>query len=134
MKTSAAVQRPEPGHFERKLRARSAMLREEIRDTLLRADSEQYSALAGEVHDIAEQSVADLLVDVNLAEITRDVEELRDVEAALDRIHSGAYGACLRCNGPVERERLEAYPTAKRCMACQQEYERSRATLTPPTL
>jgi RNA polymerase-binding transcription factor DksA len=131
---TATARQSELAHFERKLRARSGKLREEIRDTLLRADSEQYASLAGEVHDPEEQSVADLLVDVNLAEITRDVEELRDVEAALDRIHSGTYGTCLRCNDPVDRRRLEAYPTAKRCLPCQQEYDRSRATLPPPTL
>jgi len=120
--------------FEARLRARSAELRSEIRDTLLRTDAEQYGRLAGEVHDVADQAVADLLVDVNLAEITRDVEELRDVEAALDRIHAGAFGNCLRCNEPIDLERLEAYPTAKRCLACQLEHERTRAAPAAATL
>jgi predicted phosphoribosyltransferase/RNA polymerase-binding transcription factor DksA len=133
------VAAPRLGHsglarFEGRLRARQAELRKEIRDTLLRTDSEQYGLLAGEVHDAAEQSVADLLVDVNLAEITRDVEDLRDVEAALERIHTGAYGACLRCNGPIDLERLEAYPTAKRCLPCQLEHEHARAETAPATL
>jgi len=131
---TAPGRRSELAHFERGLRARSAVLRGEIRDTLLRADSEQYARLAGEVHDLEDQSVADLLVDINLAEITRDVGELRDVEAALDRIHSGTYGTCLRCNDAIDRRRLEVHLTAKRCLRCQVEHDRSRAVSVPPSM
>jgi RNA polymerase-binding transcription factor DksA len=132
--TTTPALRSELAHFERKLRARSAELRGEIRDTLLRTDSEQYARLAGEVHDVEDESLADLLVDVNLAEITRDVGELRDVEAAFDRIHSGTYGTCLRCDGVIDRRRLEVHPTAKRCLPCQVEHDRLRAVTVPPSL
>ena len=131
---AAPTRRSELAHFEHKLRARSSELRGEIRDTLLRADSEQYARLAGEVHDVEDQSLADLLVDINLAEITRDVGELRDVEAALERIHSGTYGTCMRCNGVIDRKRLEIHPTAKRCLPCQVEHDRLRAVSVPPSL
>jgi len=131
---NAPVLRPEFPFFERQLRARWRALRGEIGDTLLRMDSEQYARIAGEVHDAEEDSLADLLVDVNLAEITRDVQEIRDIEAALDRIHTGAYGVCVRCQEPIDRERLEAYATAKRCLPCQQAHDRARAIASPPSL
>lgn len=121
-------------YFSDRLRARARQLRSEIRDTLLRTDAEQYGRIAGEVSDAHEDAVADLLVDVNLAEITRDVEELRDVEAALQRIATGTFGICINCNEPIARERLEAYPTAKRCLKCQRAYERSKGIPPPPTL
>ena len=120
--------------FGDRLRARSQDLRSEIHDTLLRTDDEQYARIAGEVRDTAEDAVADLLVDVNMAEITRDVEELRDIEAALGRIASGTYGVCLNCSEPIARERLEAYPTAKRCLPCQRRHDQSRGTAPPPSL
>jgi hypothetical protein len=60
-------------YFKDKLRARSRELRSEIHDTLLRADAETFARIAGEVRDAEEDAVADLLVDVNMAEITRDV-------------------------------------------------------------
>lgn len=123
-----------PAHFERKLRERANQLRGEIRDTLLRADAEQYGRLAGEVHDAHEEAIADLLVDVNLAEIDRDVQELRDIEGALGRIRAGTYGVCIKCQEPINPQRLEAYPTAKRCLRCQQEHERARAAANPPSL
>lgn len=119
--------------FVHKLQARTQTLRSEIEDTLLRAGNEQYARLAGEVHDAEEESLADLLVDVNLAEITRDVQEVRDIEAALDRISTGKFGVCVMCEEPIARERLEVYPTAKRCLACQRQHDQARATKPPPS-
>jgi RNA polymerase-binding protein DksA len=121
-------------YFEDRLRARSRELRAEIHDTLLRADAEQFARIAGEVRDSEEAAVADLLVDVNMAEITRDVEELRDIESALMRIATRTYGVCANCAEPIARERLEAYPTAKRCLSCQRRYDQSRGTVSPPSL
>ena len=43
------------------------------------------------------QLVTSLMVDVNLAEIDRELEELRSVEAAIMRIAEGSYGACDHC-------------------------------------
>jgi RNA polymerase-binding transcription factor DksA len=69
-----------------------------------------------------------------MAEITRDVGELRDVEAALRRIDTGTYGMCVNCREPIAHERLEAYPTAKRCLPCQRRYDQSRGVAPPPSL
>jgi RNA polymerase-binding protein DksA len=120
--------------FKRKLAARSQALRTEVRDTLLRTDKERYADLAGMVHDAAEEALADLQVDVNFAEVSRDIQEIRDSEAALERIAQGTFGDCVSCGEPIAVARLQAYPTAKRCLDCQQVHERTRATPPPPTL
>jgi RNA polymerase-binding transcription factor DksA len=116
------------------LRTRSGVLRAEIRDVLVRSDSERYADIAGHVHDVEEEVLADLLVDVRLAEITRDVQEVRDIDAALRRIATGTYGVCVRCREPIRRARLDVYPTAKRCLSCQEIHEREHAVVRPPTL
>jgi len=72
--------------------------------------------------------------DVNLAEIARDVQEIRAIERALKRIALGTYGVCVSCGQPIERERLEAYPTANRCAACQRAYEHDHASTPTPRL
>lgn len=126
--------RPSRVHFEQKLRARLAALRAQILSALLRSDAEAYGQLAGQVHDVEEESLADLLVDVNLAEITREVQEVRDIDAALRRILTGSYGVCVQCGAPIAERRLEAYPTAKRCLECQGAYDRTRLTAPTPTL
>lgn len=106
-------------HFKGVLQARHGALRTAIHAALVRSDEEQYAQIAGQVHDAEDEALADLLVDVNLADITREIQELRDVDAALRRIVMGTYGVCIGCQETIARERLDAYPTAKRCVTCQ---------------
>lgn len=47
------------------------------------------------------------------------VARLVEIDAAFDRLRSGHYGRCERCGRSIERERLEAVPTATRCITCQ---------------
>ena len=107
------------------LRKRAAQLREEIRQSLLRSDQDQYVMIADQVHDLEDDSFADLMVDVNLAEIDRDLQELRLVDAALLRVSEGSYGQCETCGSPIEFERLRATPFATRCFDCQSSFERT---------
>lgn len=120
--------RGEYSHFEHKLRYRWCALRDETRQALARSDNEGHADIAGLVSDLEDRSLADLLVDVNLAEVTRDVQEIRAVERALKRIALGTYGICVSCGQPIERKRLEAYPTANRCAACQRAHEHNHAS------
>jgi DnaK suppressor protein len=48
---------------------------------------------------------------------------LKQVEAALRRLEAGTYGACVRCQGEIEPERLRARPEAPICLECQEELE-----------
>ena len=43
---------------------------------------------------------------------------LAEVDAATERVAAGTYGTCERCGGPVGEARLEARPTARRCITC----------------
>ena len=116
------------------MRNRSSQLREEIRQTLLRSDSEQYVQIANEVRDLEDDSFADLMVDVNLAEIDRDLDELRAIEAAMLRVADGSYGRCEQCGTPIEFRRLQLTPFASRCFDCQASYERTHYQRTGHTL
>jgi DnaK suppressor protein len=129
-----ATRRGEYSHFGHKLQERWRELREATREALLRSDNERHADIAGRVGDLEDQSLADLLVDVNLAEVSRDVQEIRAIERALKRIALGTYGICVSCGQPIERERLEAYPTANRCAACQRAYEHGHAAGPTPRL
>ncbi len=46
------------------------------------------------------------------------LRELEDIDAALERIEDGRYGACLACGGPMGLQRLRAIPEARYCLAC----------------
>ncbi|MEK7734976.1 MAG: TraR/DksA family transcriptional regulator [Pseudomonadota bacterium] len=119
--------------FKEILRERREQLRRLIHDALIATNRDDYLELAGSVHDAGDESVANLLQGLNLAQREREVEELTDVEAALTRIAEDRYGICLDCDDTITPARLEAWPTAKRCMSCQSRLEARRRGGKDPT-
>jgi len=113
----------EISNFKKKLDERFFELCEEIRLELLQSEDQSYIDLAGKVHDTGDASVADLLVDLQLAEIDRHIQEIRDIDAALLRIAAGNFGVCDDCRSDIAAERLQAWPTARRCRRCQVNHE-----------
>jgi RNA polymerase-binding protein DksA len=116
------------------MRARQVQLREEIRQALIKSDSEHYLQIADSVRDLEDESFADLIVDVGLAEIDRDLDELRAIDAALLRVADGSYGVCAVCDRPIDLKRLNLTPHALRCIDCQTVFERTHFQKTGHTL
>ena len=109
--------------IRKRLLDRQDELRADIQRELRKCDDETYGQIADRVADPGERSVADLLVDVNVAEIDRDVGEFREIEAAILRLAEGGYGLCVDCEEPVDKNRLDRNPAAARCYKCQQAFE-----------
>lgn len=116
------------------LRGLLVTLRESVRQHLLKSDDDRARLLADRVGDLEDESVTDLIIDLDLAEIDRDLEHLRDVEAALQRMQQQTYGVCVTCGGAIPYERLTAYPTAKRCFRCQRVHEKTYMEKSTPKL
>ena len=120
--------------FKARLRERADQLREEIRSTLERSNDESHVRIAETARDEGDDSFSDLIVDLNFADIDRDAEELRRIDSALVRLNDGSYGRCIACDQSIPIARLEAEPTAVRCITCQERFERTHATQSTPTL
>lgn len=45
-------------------------------------------------------------------------ERLDEIDAAIRRLESGAYGTCRTCQRPIPVARLEIVPEATRCVGC----------------
>src|SRR5579863_328594 len=45
-------------------------------------------------------------------------ERVAAIDAALDRLEAGHYGACARCGQPIGADRLAARPAALTCIRC----------------
>lgn len=118
--------------FARLLKRRYRELWADVQREL--GEAQPYAELAGEAHDLEDEGTADVLVDLNLADIHRDIAEMRDVDAALHRILDRSYGLCTDCGGEIPLARLRAYPTAKRCQPCQRRYEQTHLRTSGPTL
>jgi DnaK suppressor protein len=116
--------------LQAKLAERAAALRGEIAAALRRSGSEAALGLANHLDEIDDEAVADLESSIEIAEIERDVLELRDVEQALKRLHEPDYGVCADCGAEIPYSRLSAKPWATRCISCQRLLERSQAPAT----
>ena len=116
------------------LQQRYLDLREEIRSELERSGNQHYADLAGSVADSGDASVADMLVDLNASLVDRQVNEIREVEAALKRLAGLNFGDCIECGGEIGTERLMAYPAAQRCVRCQEWHEKMYSHENNPTL
>ncbi len=117
-----------------RLQQRYLELREKVRGELERSGDQRYIDLAGSVADPGDESVADMLVDVDAALVDRQVIEMREVEAALKRLADLDFGDCIECGGEIGFERLMAYPTARRCTRCQALHEKTYAHENKPSL
>jgi RNA polymerase-binding transcription factor DksA len=106
----------------------------EIRLELERAGHQHFADLAGEVADAGDASVADLLVDQDIAVVRRQVEELTVVEAAQKRLDDADFGVCGDCGADIGLERLLAVPHATRCIACQVQHEKMYAHEANPRM
>ena len=49
--------------------------------------------------------------------------EIADIDRALARIAAGSFGKCAGCGRPIPSARLEALPTAERCLGCAESSE-----------
>lgn len=107
---------------------------EEIGAELDESDKEHFIQIAGEAQDLEDRSIADLFTDLNITLVDKHVQETRDINGALIRITSGTFGVCSDCGKPIGYDRLMAYPTAKRCVRCQEVYERTHVGNLHPKL
>lgn len=120
-------------HLAELMRRRRGQLQDEIREVLIRTGEHPYRDLA-DIPDLGDESVADLLIDLDNAMVDRGIEEIRDIDSALARIADGSYGICQDCGLDIDQERLLVFPTAKRCLTCQGQHEKTYAHGGTPTL
>ena len=115
---------PDRSIIENRLRRRFEEIWTDVRRELEKHGKQRYVDLVQGAGDAEDDATADLLVDLNLAEIDRDVEELRAVQNAIARLKRGEYGVCEQCGQEIGAGRLEAVPYARLCIECQTRAER----------
>lgn len=113
---------------------REALLQEVRTELENSGDQQRIELLNREPGDSGDESLANALADFNVAMMDRQIAELRDIETAFARVKAGEYGSCIDCGQDIEFPRLKAYPTAKRCLHCQEQRERTFAHAGQPKL
>ena len=56
----------------------------------------------------------------------KNIKRLQQIDSALDRVHTGKYGKCIRCGRHIPEDRLRALPYALKCIDCQSNDERKK--------
>lgn len=104
---------------ERLLKLRREVIRE------VQNSQQAYNELGqDDVPDIGDMSSTSYSRDVlmNLSEGQR--RQLRDIDAALERIASKEYGECVTCGEEIAPRRMEVRPFSRYCVECKSEVER----------
>jgi len=104
------------------------------RETLRRARQEHYAIFAGEGPDVADQANAEELTAFENTLAQRYADAIHDIDAALARMEEHRFGHCVDCGDDIDFGRLCAYPTATRCVRCQEHHDRVYARVAQPTL
>ena len=86
-------------------------------DAELHADDESHTSITAESD--ADWTTADVESESLIARAERDAKELAETAAALEKVEDGRYGVCEACGEAIGYPRLLAYPSARRCLACQ---------------
>ena len=113
---------PDFAKLREQLRARADSLRADVqrhRDELVEpAAATGNTFIAG-----AEGAAADADDEREVALLGRAQQELGAVNAALQRLDDGSYGACQICGETIALARLQALPQARLCLDCQRTAE-----------
>jgi RNA polymerase-binding transcription factor DksA len=105
------------------LEARRTALRAEVKAQLQGSGDERVVGLRNRLDETDDWAVADALAELDIAGLRHALKELADVDNALARLSDDSYGICIDCGEPIAPARLIAYPTAMRCIECQQTHE-----------
>ena len=104
---------------------RSALL-DELRKDLGQSRAHSMDEVAGASPDPGDESVARMIAELDQAEVSRDVGELRRLDEARRRFDEGSYGNCIDCSADIDYRRLRVQPAAIRCIHCQEKFEKGR--------
>ena len=99
------------------------MLEEEISRKL--GDSADQLSSFDRVGDEGDLTQAVSNSEIDLSEAMRDIDEWRRLRGALRRADEGTYGVCTDCGKDIPFARLQAQPSALRCVDCQARHERA---------
>src|SRR5687767_58034 len=106
------------------------------RQALMRSVSqglhEQQEEQPRETGDAADEATRTDARDLASRLTGADTHRLLEIEEALVRLTRGGYGDCEDCEEPIDPERLELIPEARRCAPCQEAHEQDGARL--PTM
>ncbi len=76
-----------------------------------------------QVQDPGDQALSSTMENLRSSLQDTEFAEYNRIVRALEKIKDGTYGICIDCNQDISGKRLNSYPNAARCLACQEAFE-----------
>jgi len=76
-----------------------------------------------QVQDPGDQAVSSTMESLQVSLQDAEVGEYNSIMDTLAKIDAGTYGVCVDCGNAISEKRLNSYPNASRCVACQELFE-----------
>jgi len=104
---------------------RKALLgaRKVLEDDMFQLEQEALGANGIETTDRVAGDSTGYFQEFNLELLERDGSTLKEIADALERIDSGSFGACERCDQAIGKQRLMALPHTRHCIDCKRAIE-----------
>ena len=107
--------------FLRKVQKKLLTRRAEMTRELVEMANEKVSD--GQVQDSGDEALSLVMEELQNSLEQTEIDELKLIDEALDRIKKDEYGVCIDCGKPISDLRLENSPYVARCIICQEAIE-----------
>ena len=93
--------------------------REGILNKAKKLKEDSYTLGTDGIQDMADAASNSYNADILMSISDNDLNLLKDIDNALDKIKNGTYGICEECEEKISEKRLEANPVARYCISCK---------------
>lgn len=108
------------GERKNDLEKRRDELLKELNEDAIQVAEHDYSAKFVDYGDKDDENAAEVATFEKNLSLEKTLEvSLYNVNVALKKIEEGRYGLCDKCGGPINPDRLKAFPSATTCMSCK---------------
>ena len=98
-------------------------MRENILNKAKKLKEDSYNLGTDGIQDMADAASNTYNADILMSISNNDLNLLKDIDNALDKISNGTYGICEECDEKINEKRLEVNPVARYCITCQRGLE-----------
>ena len=98
-------------------------MRADLLDKAKKLKEDSYSLGTDGIQDMADAASNAYNADILMSLSDNDLNLLKEIDSALDKLGCGTYGVCEECEELITEKRLEANPVARYCITCQRMIE-----------
>src|SRR5260370_26656300 len=97
-----------------------------LRKAVSRTEEDGRVADQDSAQDIADRAASSYTKEFLFSQSNNERQLLQMVEMALQRIRERVFGECVSCGNEINARRLEAVPSTRYCIECQEKKEKGQ--------